>query len=164
MALRKQLSRDLAVAMASGKTNARQTGINEQKSFLGDMTKAAETLYNMGSQMQSQGTAALGQAADAQKSAAGLISSQGNMLNDAGKLRAEAGTLYANAATIFGNAANVEGNAASLQLDAIKNIVAAASDAYKYYQGISQSMIAADAQVATTQISADARVASAIAS
>ena len=149
-ALRQQLSRDLAVALASGKTNARQQGINEQKGFLGDMTKAAETLYNMGNQTQSQATAALGAAGDAQKGAAGVVQAQGGLIGDAGRLRAEAGQLFANAASVFGsaagvvgsaanvvgNAASVEGNAANLSLSALKNLQEAQQAAAQYYLGV----------------------------
>ena len=163
MALRQQLDRALAVARAAAKTNARQQGIDEQTKMLSTMTGAAKTLYDMGSQTQSQATAALGQAGDMQKGAAGVVASQGGMLKDVGALRAQVADLYAKGASIFGDAATIEGKAAGLELDAYKNLTNAADDAWRYYQGIATSMIGADAQTAAAQINAESRVAQAIA-
>lgn len=163
MALRQQLNRVLATALAAAKTNARQQGIDEQTKMLSTMTNAANTLYNMGNQTQSQATAALGQAGDMQKGAAGVVASQGGMLKDVGALRAQVADLYAKGASIFGDAATIEGKAAGLELDAYKNLTNAADDAWRYYQGIATSMIGADAQTATARINAESRVAQAIA-
>lgn len=158
MALRQKLGRDLAVALAAAKMNASQQGIDEQTKMLSTMTNAANTLYNMGSQTQSQATAALGAAGDAQKSAAGVVQAQGNLLGDAGQLRATAGSLFSNAASIFGNAAGVEGSATKLGLDALANLQSAWSNAAQYYQTVAMGELSADTTVRAAELGAPVQV------
>lgn len=132
-ALEKQYATSLATALAAAKTKARQTGIDQQSAYLGTMTNAANTFYNMGKDSASQAMAAQGAAGDLQKGAAGILSDIGGQYGAAGSLQNQAGGLYANAAAIFGNAAGLDMNYAKLTQDGYNSLSSAYQAAADYY-------------------------------
>lgn len=144
LSLRQQLGRALATTLAAAKTKARQMGIDEQGSWLKEMTSAAKTFYDMGTEQQAQSMTALGQAGDMAKGAAGIVAQQGDMTKNVGAMRAEVASLYSNAASIFGNAAGVEGSAGNLTLNAYKALIDANYNAAKYYVDAAATEVSAN--------------------
>ena len=137
-ALRQQLSRQLATALASGKQNAWDKGVTEQGNFLDKMTAASKTFYDMGNEQSSLAQQAKARAGDMQKDAADILSAQGGMIKDVGALRSQVAGLYAQSASIFGSAAGIEGNAANLELSALQSLQTAYQNGANYYQGWSR--------------------------
>lgn len=127
------------VALSAAKTLGYDKGVTEQGNWLKEMTGAAKTFFDMGSEQQSQALSAKGMAGDMAKGAAEIVGMQGDMTKGAGQLRAEAGQLFANAANIFGGAASIEGNAAKLSVDSQDTLVRALSAAAQYYLGSAQA-------------------------
>ena len=144
LGMRQQYARMLAELTSSAKTKAWDEGNKAQGAFLGTMTNAAKTFYDMGSQGTQQAIAAMGQAGDMQKGAAQVIQAQGGLLQDAGSLRATAGTLYANAASIFGSAAGIENDYLNLVESSYKTLSGAWTDAAKYYLDAAATEVSAN--------------------
>ncbi len=141
---RQQYARMLAELTSTAKTKAWDEGNKAQGAFLGTMTNAAKTFYDMGSQGSQQAISAMGQAGDLQKGAAQIIQAQGGLLQDAGSLRAQAGTLFANAANIFGSAAGIENDYLHLTESAYKTLAGAWGDAAKYYLDAAATEVSAN--------------------
>lgn len=131
--IRQQAAREAAKLMAATKTLMRQKGIDERGAFLGKMTDAAKTFFDMGNQTESQSLAARGAAGDMAKGAAGIVAQQGDMTKGVGAMRAQVADLFAKGASIFGGAGELEGSAANLELNAYKNLTAAQQAAADYY-------------------------------
>lgn len=136
-----------AALLSAAKTLGRQKGIDEQGNWLKEMTSAAKTFYDMGTQQQSQSMTALGQAGDMAKGAAGIVAQKGEMTQNVGAMRATAAELFNKGASIFGSAAGVEGNAAGLELSALSALQTAAQNAAQYYQTVAMNELAADSRI-----------------
>lgn len=144
LALRQQYQRALAELSASAKTKAWDTGNRMRSEFLGTMTNASKTFYDMGLQGAAAATSALGAAADAQKGAAGVVGAQGGLLKDAGSLQAQAGSLFANAASIFGSAAGIETDFLNLTQKAYAGLASAYGAAADYYARAGSAEVSAN--------------------
>ena len=121
-----------AALLSAAKTLGYDKGVTERGNWLKDMTGAAKTLYDMGTQQQSQALAAKGAAADMASKGAGIIGQQGGMLGNVAQLREAAGRL-------FGNAAGIMGDAGKLEASAQNGLADAYAAAAKYYLGASQA-------------------------
>lgn len=147
-----------AAMLSAAKSLGYDKGVTERGAFLDKLTGAAKTFFDMGTTAENQTLDATKAAGDMAKGAAGIVSAQGDMTKNVGAMRATVAELFAKGADIFGGAANVtkgaadvEGNAGKLIVDAYKMLIDASDAASKYYQGISQSMIAADAAIQRAQ-------------
>jgi hypothetical protein len=144
LGMRQQYARMLAELTSSAKTKAWDAGNKAQGEFLGTMTNAAKTFYDMGTSGMTQALSAKTSAGDMQKGAAQVIQAQGGLLQDAGSLRATAGTLYANAASIFGSAAGIENDYLNLVESSYKTLSGAWTDAAKYYLDAAATEVSAN--------------------
>lgn len=144
LGMRQQYARMLAELTSSAKTKAWDAGNKAQGEFLGTMTNAAKTFYDMGTSGMTQALSAKTSAGDMQKGAAQVIQAQGGLLQDAGSLRATAGTLYANAASIFGSAAGIENDYLNLVESSYKTLSGAWNDAAKYYLDAAATEVSAN--------------------
>ena len=142
-ALQKQYQQTLATALAAAKTKARQVGLDQQAAQLDKMVGAANTLYNMGNQTQSQALAAQGAAADAQKGAGSIISAQGSGYAQVADLQAKAGALFGSAADIFGNAGKLQDTYLNTLNTAYHNLSSAQLAAADYYRQAVATEVAA---------------------
>ncbi len=138
-ALMQQWNRALATALAANKSIAWDKGEKEQRGFLGDMTSAADTLYNMGLKQGQAGEAALKDAGDMARNAAGIVTQQGALLQDAGQLRANVGQLFAAAGNLFGNAGGLEIDAGRLTQSAYQALESAYESAANYYLNVARA-------------------------
>ena len=144
LGMRQQYARMLAELTSSAKTKAWDAGNKAQGEFLGTITNAAKTFYDMGTSGMTQALSAKTSAGDMQKGAAQVIQAQGGLLQDAGSLRAAAGNLYANAASIFGSAAGIENDYLNLIESSYKTLSVAWSDAAKYYLDAAATEVSAN--------------------
>lgn len=133
-----------AAVLAAAKSLGYDKGVTERGNWIKEMTSAAKTFYDMGTEQQGQALTAKGMAGDMAKGAAGIVTAQGGMLKDVGAMRAQVGELYANAASIFGNAASVETNYLRLTNNAYKMLADAYNSAAQYYLGAAGTEVSAN--------------------
>lgn len=113
-ALRRQAMQLAAVASVAAKQRARQIGIDEQKSWLGNITNAANTLFGVANTTQQNALGSQTAAVTAQGQAADAIAAQGQGYAQAGSLQQSAGQLFASAASIYGDVGQLQNQYLSL--------------------------------------------------
>lgn len=122
LALQKQVAASLATALASAKTKARQTGINEQSAFLDKLLGAARGLYETANSTEQNALTAKNMSLSASKGQSDTIAAQGNGMKGVADMLAEAGRLFGSAASVMGNAASLNSNYLKLLNDAYGNV------------------------------------------
>lgn len=143
-ALRQQLSRAKAVALAAMKTNARQQGIDEQTKMLSTMTGAAKTFFDMGKDSAQTALDAQKTGAGLREAAAGVTAKQGDILQNAGAMREAVGNLFAKTAGILGDAAAAEMNWMKLADSAWQGVADAWKSAAEYYNRAASTEVSAN--------------------
>lgn len=134
MALKDQMGRALAAALAATKTRARQMGIDEKSKMLSSMTNAAQSFYNLGTEGATQAANTLGAAANAQNTAAGLVVKQGDIFSTAGQLSQAQANTFANIGGVEVNLGQLELSNEKLVQDALASVASAQQAMAKFYQ------------------------------